>query len=402
MFNRLKLAFFFLSFFSSMLHANQSCLDESSVYSGLTGINNPSTQDIMRLGQLGGNLCPTKPQPQTEISSRSANPNAHDDTAEQNQQFGEAMELWNQHNYKEAYHKLDAYTRSHPNGLWAGEAKLHMGCDARFNGRYRESDQHFSEIIKQYSNNQDFGSKRIVNKARSRLAVQRVLENNPEGAKQEFSKLLNTTHDWRLKTYAQHWLQRINKMEHQAQGLADCGYKALEQVLLKQGKTLKLPKNKAITKETKGQTLSELQSLAKQHGLKLQPLKASIKDIQLFPTPFIVQIDRSYSGGAGHYWLVEKVKNKQVQIYDAQSARRFTQSTQEFAKEWQGYALVFDTQNKWQNLALSQQQAEEVMGGCCGIQRPEGNLGAPSNSNEALAEEGGLDECSGSGKGCPT
>ncbi len=398
----------FCVFSSLNLQADESCLDESSVYSGLAGISNPSTQDIMRLGQLGGNLCPTKPQPQADISSRSANSTVYDDTVEQNQQFGEAMELWNKHHYKQAYNKLDAYTRSHPNGLWTAEAKLHMGCDARFNGRYRESDKHFSEIIKTYSNNQDFGSKRIVNKARSRLAVQRILENNPQGAKQEFAKLLESTKDWRLKTYAQHWLQRINKMEHQAQGLADCGYKALEQVLLKQGKTLKLPKNKAITKETKGQTLAELQSLAKQHGLKLQPLKASIKDLALFPTPFIVQIDRSYSGGAGHYWLVEKVKNKQVQIYDAQSARRFTQSTQEFAKEWQGYALVFDTQNTWQNLALTQQQAEEVMGGCCGIQRPEIGLGRPTGnlggvfSNGALAEEGGLDECSGSGKGCPT
>lgn len=372
------------------------CADQKPVFSGLTGIANPTTEDVMRLGQLGGNLCPIlnaddvepKLGVKTQLSTRSATTAPQ---TQQNKAFGGAMELWNQHDYKQAYVLLEKYLNEYPDGLWAGEAQLHMGCDARFNGRYTEADKHFNQIIDKYGASNESGAVRIVDKAKSRLAVLRFMENNPQQAKELFNELSENSKDWRLRTYAQHWLKRIHTAELEGQALADCGYRALESVLAQNGKTLKGEMN-AKRLSTLGQSLKELKVLAKHNDLSMTPVKATLDNLDNLKTPFIAQIDRSYSGGAGHYWVVEQVKGDDVQIYDAQSQRRFLQKKSEFAKEWKGYALVFDEGEELTQIAISDAVASDVMGGCCGIQRPEDDLGEDDDPEN--------EQC-GSDKGCP-
>lgn len=397
MFAKLSFLFVLLCMSTVAWSGQEYCANQRSVFSGLNGIDQPSAEDIMRLGQLGGNLCPTVSD--SSIASRSA---FSKNEVAQHKAFGEAMEHWNQHDYAQAYQLLDSYLTQYPDGLWAGEAQLHMGCDARFNGRYTEANKHFTHIIEKYAKQQDAGAVRIVDKAKSRLAVLRFMENNPSEAKQLFNELSEQSKDWRLRTYAQHWLKRIHSDEHAGQALADCGYRALENVLAQSGKTLKGHRQSTHTLGV-GQSLKELKELAQKNGLSVTPVKASMDDLPNLKTPFIAQIDRSYSGGAGHYWVVESVNAKQVKLYDAQSQRRFMQKPSEFAKEWQGYALVFDNNDALNQIALNDAQAVEVMGGCCGVQRPEDDLGDDSNdssdSNDS-DDSNGSDSCN-SDKGCP-
>ena len=117
-----------------------------------------SVEDVMASGQLGGILHPNlasessfnwgNQEPSTKISSQSSQPkksnqwslNNQLSIAKQNREFAQAMDDWNKHDYKKAYSLMNTYLKENPNGIWAGEAELHMGCEARFNGRLPRSE----------------------------------------------------------------------------------------------------------------------------------------------------------------------------------------------------------------------------------------------------------------------
>ncbi|MCK5356108.1 MAG: RHS repeat protein, partial [Methyloprofundus sp.] len=73
-------------------------------------------------------------------------------------------------------------------------------------------------------------------------------------------------------------------------------------------------------------------------------------------------------------------------IHDPQSKRRFKQHVSEFAKEWQGAALVFIAKNSQPDLVpgvqLAQAEMEELTGGCCGLPRAEDEIGKPNPNTQ--------------------
>lgn len=378
-----------------------------------------NTTSIMAQGQLGGGLCPTQPV----AMSRSYHQAEH-------QAFAEAMNAWNAHEYDKAVMLMKDYLSHYPNGIWSGEAELHLGCEARFNGRYQAANQYFNNLINRYQASNNPSSQQLANKSLSRLAVLRVLENDLVAAGELFNTLLKSE-DWRLRTYARGWLVRLSQMQANEVALADCGYQALQTWLAYRGIEADFSQyidtdNKDSNQHTssgKGQSVSLLQALAKRYGITLTALQFDpsqsdfIKQFAVLPLPAIVPIPREH--GSGHYWLIESRTDDVLTLYDAQAGRRFTQSISEFLQEWQGVALAFlpeastSEKNLTQSLnqidlerlnalILPKEQADEIFGGCCGIQRPEDNLGRPGSRPGNPAPSG--DEARGGGcnaYGCP-
>jgi TolA-binding protein len=174
----------------------------------------PSHRNLIAAGQLGGLLSPTE---EVDLDSNEGfldqlNPLSTSDETER-MAFGHAIQDWNKHNYKTAYNAFNKFSKQYPQSPWKSEAILHMGCEARFNGRYSEARTLFEQVISNNQNNDYVGAKKMLSKAQSRLAVLNVMENNPEKAKEGFKALKAQSEDWRLKTYASHWLQRINVQE---------------------------------------------------------------------------------------------------------------------------------------------------------------------------------------------
>ncbi len=254
--------------------------------------------------------------------------------------FGQAIQNWNKHNYKKAYEAFDKFSKQYPQSPWKSEAVLHMGCEARFNGRYSEARTLFEQVISDNKNSKYLGAKKMFSKAQSRLAVLNVMENNPKKAKEGFKALNEQSEDWRLRTYASHWLQRINVQE-KSDNLLDCGTWALSTILESKGN---LDASQEVLKDKPGKdgfSIQELIALANNHGESASAIFVQPEFLESLPLPAILQIDRSENGGKGHYWIMEAFTDKSIVVFDPQMERLFTQTAKELTNEWQGNAIVF-------------------------------------------------------------
>src|SRR5206468_3136219 len=75
----------------------------------------------------------------------------------------------------------------------------------------------------------------MVGKARQRLGLLKVEQNNLAEATTLFRELLAEGPDWRQRTYASHWLQRLSQFTAAKQALLTCGGDALAYALDKEG-----------------------------------------------------------------------------------------------------------------------------------------------------------------------
>jgi RHS repeat-associated protein len=341
----------------------------------------PSHEMLIASGQLGGILSPTKPvkkQGKMAFLNR-LNPWAKSDAPER-MAFGEAIQNWNRHQYKKAYQQFDQFSKAYPDSPWKSEAILHMSCEARFNGRYTEAEKLFKQVITENQDNAFEGAQMMRAKAISRLAVLRVMENNPQAAQKLFGELKEIAPDWRLRTYASQWLRRLNDQQESDQqqhmaNLLSCGTQALAAILTRDGRSMEAEQLLNIKPGSQGFSIDQLTTMASKHGYDARAVNLSITDIQPSQLPMILQVSRSASGGSGHYWVLEDIaKDGTVVVYDPQMSRRFTQTKTELAREWQGNAIAF-TETAGRLLAVTEKQ--QIFGGCCGVQTPEGGLGRP-------------------------
>ena len=75
----------------------------------------------------------------------------------------------------------------------------------------------------------------LAAKALQRLATLEVERNNLDLAALLFRSLLQKSPDWRQRTYASHWLQRLSRFAAAKEGLMKCGAEALAYALERQG-----------------------------------------------------------------------------------------------------------------------------------------------------------------------
>ena len=185
----------------------------------------PSTKELMSAGQLGGQLYPTADE-DSNINKRNLI----------NLSFGTAIQEWNKHNYKEAINLFKKHIEDFPDSPWVSEARLHIGCDAKYNGRYTEAETIFKWIIENNKGKSHEGAKRLAAKARVRLGVLKVLQNNLKEAVEVFAVLKGESPSWRDRTYASHWIQRISLYKAQSLAMLKCGTEALAYLMEKEGK----------------------------------------------------------------------------------------------------------------------------------------------------------------------
>jgi len=345
----------------------------------------PSTEEIMAAGQLGGALYPTH-----DIGDKEKEKKV-------NLSFGEAIQEWNKHEYKKAIKMFRKHIEEYPDSPWASEAVLHIGCDATYNGRYTEAEQSFAWILEKNKDKDYEGAKILLNKAKARLAILKVYQNNFKEATKLFNELKKESSDWRDRTYAAHWIQRLSRYKSNELAMLNCGTQALAYLLEKDGRKEEARKIIELLPETaKGQSTRDLSEIASQYGYILTALKASISELKDLPLPAIVHIDRRNQGDSGHYWILEKSVSDMVGLFDPQSGNRFEQSLDELSKEWSGIALVFSHDENLPGIKLAENEMEQIYGGCCGAPRPEDGQGDPDNKKGPKSDSDDPDKKCGS------
>lgn len=358
----------------------------------------PTHEQLSAAGQLGGVLVPTKP-----VKDK-INPNSFsildlfsDGDEDERLLFGQAIQSWNKHSYSDAVVQFDSFKRKFPNSAWTSEAMLHMACNARFTGQYTAANELFNEIIENNKDSDYIGSQLMTAKAKSRLAVLRLMENNPIQAKALFSQVYANSPDWRLKTYASNWIRKISIRENNAGSLLDCGTRALSYLLAKDGFHEEAEKVLGYIPENEnGFSISELILLANEYQYQAYGIETTVNELINIKEPAILQIDRSSTGGKGHYWVLESVDNELFNIYDPQMNRRFEFNAEQLKKEWEGKAILLSkTRNNIIGTLMSNKEMDSTYGGCCGIQRPQGDTGSPDTDPDKPKSK---DDCS---KGAP-
>lgn len=326
----------------------------------------PSTDDIMAAGQLGGALHPTHDQ--AAGSSRDA----------VNLSFGAAMEKWNRHEYKKAAQLLKQHVASYPQSPWASEALLHLGCDAQYNGRYAEAQKHFERVLRENRGKEHSGAKALVDKASLRMGVLKAFQNNLPEAQNLFKELYKNAGDWRERTYAGHWIQRIGKMKKSGTVALNCGNQALAALLERDGRKdeadsiLKLP---ALS--GRGQSVRELEEGSARFGYPLVARSFAPDKADTLYAPAIVHLPSANLGDSGHYWLFEGKDDDGLKFFDPQAGKHFIQTADEFSEQWDGVALIKAGHSGGEPLGAD--LSGSVFGGCCGVPRAEEDLGCPDD-----------------------
>ena len=326
----------------------------------------PTTAELMAAGQLGGPLHPTRELPDKARERRA------------NLDFGRAIQAWNDHAYPRAVTLFRRHIRRFPDSPWVAEAKLHIGCDAQYQGRYREARAAFEGLIGELEDSTHPGAVMIVNKTRLRLGGLDVLQYDFAAASEQFRILKAESPDWRHRTYASHWIRRLSQYRANERALLTCGTDALARLLNARGQSV--PAHalwQELPAAESGQSIEDLILLASRHGLAIQARHMSPADLARVPLPAIVQLAGSASGKSGHYWVVEEAGGDLLRLFDPQSGRRFRQSTTEFAREWGGVALVASDRAGLPGAPIDPRDQTGTRGGCCGAPAREHDLGDP-------------------------
>jgi RHS repeat-associated protein len=328
----------------------------------------PTTSELMAAGQLGGLLHPTH-----EIKDKTK----EDDV---NLSFGSAIDAWNRHEYPQAVQMFRQHMADYPDSPWAAEAALHIGCDATYNGRYSEAEAIFQKLIADQQAQDHPGAKMLLNKARQRLALVKVSQNNLEAAGELFRELKQDSPDWRHRTYASHWIQRLSRYAANKQALLNCGGQALASILRGQDREAAAREVESLVPATEqGHSLRSLVDLAGRYGFQASAIRVSMSELKSVPLPAIVQIGARNPGDKGHYWVLEKAGEDQVELFDPQSRGRFRQTTTEFVREWNSIVIAFSASDL-PGVKLADAEMEQFSGGCCGVPRPPSDTGDPGRN----------------------
>lgn len=347
----------------------------------------PTVEELMAAGQLGGQLYPTSdivvddprfPRHAAKaMGAGSKGLSAPDRHRQINLSFGTAIQEWNRHNYVEAVVLFKKHVADFSDSPWVSEALLHLGCDAFYHGRSTEAEAYFNDIIGRNRNNRHEGAMIMTNKARLRLAVLKAARNNTKEAIELFALLAKESSDWRDRTYATQWLQRLSKMKNAGTAPLACGAQALSRFLevsgLDDGKTgldLLRPKN------SRGFSFEELARIAAERGVQLAALRLKPEDLPQLELPVLVHLSGHLPGDSGHYWVLEEMNDGRLTLFDPQGERYYSQTFAEFAREWSGAVLVNeDADTPLPGVRLVGLEMEEIAGGCCGVPKPESDLG---------------------------
>ena len=354
--------------------------------------------------------------------------------------FGEAMQDWNRHKYQKAAKMFEEHLKEFPDSPWAGEAALHLGCDAKYNGRFTEAQERFQQILENTSSEVGKPGYEIHQKAKLRWADLDIALGRLSDATDKLSDILESDPDWRRRTWARHWVRAVDTYKRNSRDLRACGTKALGFVFASLGNE-KAAARMAVLKPPRdnGFSLRELSNLAQRQGIPMRGFRAQPAQLGALPTPFLIHYDFTpgkkalvkgdwrvakipaspFGTGtrklqnqanavfhpaqrAGHFLVVNSVDvaKKKVNLFDPQETRYYSIPFDVLEREWSGTGLSL-LKNKGQRLAsalspapssasrnaagqatrvalLSPAEMAEVVGGCCGVARKAEDMGPPT------------------------
>ena len=327
----------------------------------------PGEKELRQAGQLGSPLSPSKEAEPGSIKDATKRKKQEAD----NLLFGQAMEEWNAHHYPEAVKLLRQHRQKHGDSAWAGEAELHLGCQAQFSGSWEEAKFSFESIL----NSQPKGSD-IWQKAKLRRAVLHMDQGELEAAQTAFRELLETEKDWERRTYATHWLQQLSLLQKHEVALRDCGAESIAYVLRGRGEAERAEAaRRKLAPTAKGFSLGELSEFAHGAGLgEATAVRLGFESLDEMRGPFVAHYtDRHFVVVSG------TTADGALRVYDPRLKHETELSREQFAEQWSGLSLIFGEVPVGGRLA-SQKELEENYGGCCGLPRSESNLGPQDDS----------------------
>ena len=328
----------------------------------------PTHEELILSGQLGGNLAPTGPESLSSSDDRLA--------------FGRAMDAWNRHDYKRAKVLLKQHAQQFQNSPWKAEAELHLGCEARFNGRYAEAEDYFTGILAQYADKQGTPDGEVLRRAELRLAMLETMRGDFTAAREKWAAILRDDPDRARRDYARHWLYRVGLYEQNAEYVRRCGTEALASLLARIGEDRAAREVAALPANPDyGFRADELVSLARKHGVRLAGVKAASTD--KLATPFLAHYEFK------HFVAVTgRDAEGNVTVFDPILNLETVMTPEEFAREWSGVALVprerrglfagllngiarlWHSAPKDAPKLLASSELKQFTGGCCGIENP--------------------------------
>ena len=315
----------------------------------------PNELDLKYAGQLGSALSPMYSAEPSKIKDKAKRKRQEAD----NMAFGQAMDKWNRHDYKEAMGFFKRHIQEYPGSPWRGESDLHLGCEAQFNGRWQEARSRFESILEYAKPGEE-----IYQKAKLRLSVLLMEQGQVKESKESFAEMLRTETSWERTTYAQNWLRTLSLYEGQMKQVRTCGIEAVAELVAWNGQ--KKQARELLTQPAHGDygfTLAELREFALKAGLNATAISAGAEQLEQISTPFIAH----YSDE--HFVSVKVIENGQVKVYDPRLKRITTLDKDTFLLQWSGLALI--TGSKPAEIRLANSEELNKIGGCCGVPRPE-------------------------------
>ena len=353
------------------LSVGTACLAEHSYRPSLGPLDTsrpPTEGELVAAGQLGGPLHPTRACEDTPLGRA------------MNLDFGQAIELWNAHDFTNAVALFRRHAARYPESPWRDEADLHCSCDAVYLGRWPEADTLLTGILERQAYATSEPNVMMRAKARLRLGTLRVAENDLAGASKLFTQLRKESPDWRHRTYAEHWIHRIVRMERDELQLRACGTRALAAVQERLGNPEQAEKLRALRAErVSGQRAAWLVDVAETYGLILQArLIADPADLAQVEPPAVVHVAPTGTGRAGHYWVFVGLSNDLMEFIDPTSGRPYRLTARDLAAQWSGVVLALPDAAKVGRIATAD-DLQTIEGGCCGTPIPESQLGDPDS-----------------------
>lgn len=327
-----------------------------------------TTERIRSAGQFGGPL----------VASYQRKEDASDHTVQREHlEFSKIINSWNNHDYKTAAQDFVAFTIKYPRSPWRQEALLHAGCEAYYNGNYSKARDFFEQVLQPEMNETTVEYQTLRAKAYARLSNVALAEGNLEQAEEYLQRLSLIDSNWRDQVYAAQWLQRISLLTHQNKTTKNCGIKAVEALARATDKTIHKITRTQLTEM--GMNLADVIKLGNSSGFSLEGREISVEELSDLPLPAIVYLNSEANDKVGHFWILHEIIDEVLFLEDPQAYRSFSQSIDEFVENWSGVVILPTDSEKTQlpGLALSPKRSRELYGSCCGVRKPEGNLGDP-------------------------
>jgi len=281
-----------------------------------------------------------------------------------NADFRDAIETWNAHRWRESDGKFKDYLRRHPNGAWAAEAELHIGCLACYEKDFKQGKKRFRTVLKKWPRTN------AARKARLRLSNLFFATQEFDEALEQLAAVLKESPTWTQATYVHHFRRRVMRYrlgarKNKRRASLDCGIKSLAFCLDRTGerKLAKMMRSQDRHLE-RDLSLLDLKHMAKEYDIDSWGIAAERTAVAKLPMPFIAHLDYPE-----HFVVVDRVEGDQVRAFEPTEGRR-TYSTELFARLWSGKALVFAKANVENARLLGQGELARTVGGCCGSLTP--------------------------------